>query len=116
MEEMQCIFCKISRKEIPAEIVYEDQHILAIKDIQPIAPVHILIIPKKHISSLNDVKKEDVTLLGHIQLVAKQIAREQEVADKGFRLVNNCGEWGGQAVFHLHYHLLAGKPLGWVLE
>lgn len=111
-----CLFCKMANKEIPAEIVYEDDSVLAIKDINPAAPVHLLIIPKRHISSLNEVGREEVQLLGHIQLLASRLAYDAEIAEQGYRLVNNCGKWGGQAISHLHYHLLGGKQLGWPPE
>lgn len=106
-----CIFCKIIRKEIPAEIVYEDDFVLAFKDIHPIAPVHLLIIPKRHIPTMLDLREEDKELAGHIQFVAAGIARESSFAGKGFRIVSNCLKDAGQDVFHVHYHLLAGRPL-----
>jgi len=99
-------------KEIPIDPVYEDDKVLAFKDINPKAPVHILIIPKKHISTLVDTEESDLETLGHIHYVANQIAREQGVAESGFRIVNNCNKDGGQEVFHLHFHLLGGKRLG----
>lgn len=111
-----CLFCKIVNKEIPAQIVYEDDKMLAIKDINPAAPVHLLIIPKIHIPSLNEAGNENVDILGHIQLLASSLARNFGISEQGYRLVNNCGEWGGQAVFHLHYHLLGGKQMGWPPE
>lgn len=111
-----CLFCKIVQKEIPSEIVYEDDQCIAIKDIAPCSPVHVLIMPKLHIASMKEVSEENEALLGHIQVVASQIAEEAGIAGQGYRLVNNCGEWGGQAIFHLHYHLLGGKPMGWPPE
>jgi histidine triad (HIT) family protein len=111
-----CLFCKIISKEIKSDIVYEDDRLLAIKDINPAAPVHLLIIPKMHIASLKEVSIEDVDILGHIQLLASRLAEEFGIAEQGYRLVNNCGEWGGQSVFHLHYHLLGGKQMGWPPE
>lgn len=107
-----CIFCKIIRKEIPSEIVYEDDEIIAFKDIQPAAPIHILVIPKKHIPSLIQLEKEDEVLVGKIYTVINQIAEEQGVSKKGYRIIVNCGKDGGQEVGHLHFHLLAGKKLG----
>lgn len=89
---------------------------MAIKDINPAAPVHMLIIPRKHIASLNDVGREDIELLGQIQLLASHLANKAGTAGQGYRLVNNCGEWGGQAIFHLHYHLLGGREMGWPPE
>ncbi|MDD3364414.1 MAG: histidine triad nucleotide-binding protein [Syntrophomonas sp.] len=111
-----CLFCKIISKIIKTDIVYEDDRLLAIKDINPAAPVHLLIIPKIHVASLNEVGIGDVELLGHIQLLASRLAEESGVSERGYRLVNNCGEWGGQSVFHLHYHLLGGKQMGWPPE
>ena len=107
-----CIFCKIVKGEIPSSKVYEDEDILAFKDINPVTPVHILVIPKKHIESLNNIEPEDEKLLGKIFLTIKQIANEQGIAEKGYRVVNNCGEDGGQEVKHLHFHILGGKKLG----
>ena len=107
-----CIFCKIVKGEIPSSKVYEDEDILAFKDINPVTPVHILVIPKKHIESLNDIEAEDEKLLGKIFLTIKKIAKEQGIAEKGYRVVNNCGEDGGQEVKHLHFHILGGKKLG----
>ncbi len=107
-----CIFCKIIKGEIPSTKVYEDDEILAFKDIQPAAPIHILVIPKKHIPSLVQLEKEDEMLVGKIYTVIKQIAEEQGVLNKGYRVIVNCGKDGGQEVGHLHFHLLAGKQLG----
>lgn len=108
-----CLFCKITKKEIPAKVVFEDGTLMAIEDINPAAPVHILIMPKKHIVSLAEVTAEDEALLGHIQTVASQLARQLGLAEQGYRLVSNCGELGGQTVMHLHYHLLGGRHFGW---
>ena len=108
-----CIFCKIISKEIPSSVVYEDDRVLAFKDISPAAPVHVLIIPKQHISSVMDLNLEHVDLIGHIFLVGKKIARDLGVDSKGFRIVNNCGEDGCQTVGHIHFHLLGGRGLQW---
>ena len=108
-----CIFCKIVEGQIPADKVYEDDKVLAFRDIKPEAPVHIVVIPKKHIVSLNEVDKEDLEILSHILLVAKNIASENGIAKTGYRLVNNCGTDGGQTVSHLHFHLLGGRNLDW---
>ena len=105
-----CLFCKIIKGEIPSNKVYEDDEILAFKDINPIAPVHILIIPKKHISCAKDIEKQDEALIGKIFTVINKIASEFKL-DNGFRIVNNCGLDGGQEVMHLHFHLLGGKKL-----
>lgn len=113
MDRAECIFCKIAGGQIPSSIVYEDAELIAIKDINPAAPVHILIIPKAHIDSLDQASEKDIQLLGHIQLVAAQLAREHKTAESGYRIVNNCGEGGGQSVFHVHYHLLGGREMQW---
>ena len=107
-----CIFCKIIKREIPADIVYEDEEIIAFKDINPAAPVHILVIPKKHIPSLVELQKEDELLIGKIYTVINKVAEAHGVKEKGYRVIVNCGEDGGQEVGHLHFHLLAGKKLG----
>lgn len=107
-----CIFCKIVKGEIPSTKVYEDEEILAFKDINPAAPIHILVIPKKHIKSLVELEKEDEILVGKIYTVINKIAESQGVKEKGYRVIVNCGKDGGQEVGHLHFHLLAGKPLG----
>lgn len=107
-----CIFCKIIKREIPADIVYEDEEIIAFKDIQPAAPVHILIIPKKHIPSLVQLEKEDEQLVGKIYTVINKVADLVGVKEKGYRVIVNCGKDGGQEVQHLHFHLLAGRQLG----
>ena len=107
-----CLFCKIVKGEIPSTKVYEDEEILAFKDINPVAPVHILVIPKKHISSLNEIETEDQMLIGKIFAVIKKIAEEQGIAENGYRVIANCGEDGGQEVKHLHFHILGGKKLG----
>lgn len=110
---MDCIFCKIANKEIPSTIIYEDDELIAFNDANPEAPVHILVIPKKHITSLDDAMPEDVQLLGKILLTIQKIAREQGIAEAGYRVVNNCGELGGQTVYHLHFHLLGGREMLW---
>lgn len=106
-----CLFCKIINGEIPTTKVYEDDEILAFKDINPKAPVHILVIPKKHISSAKDIKKEDEILIGRMFTVINKIAKEFKL-ENGYRIVNNCGKDGGQEVMHFHLHLLGGKKLG----
>lgn len=107
-----CIFCKIINREIPSDIVYEDSEIIGFKDINPAAPIHILVIPKKHIPSLVQLQEEDENLVGKIYSVINKIAEEQGVKEKGFRVIVNCGKDGGQEVGHLHFHLLAGRQLG----
>jgi len=110
---MDCIFCKIASKEIAATVVYEDDDILAFRDINPVAPSHILIIPKKHIPTINDLSPEDQSLLGKMILVAKQIAEEEGISKSGYRLVLNCEKDGGQEVFHIHLHLIGGRKMTW---
>ena len=109
---MSTIFSKIIAKEIPADIVYEDDLVLAFRDISPQAPVHILIIPKKEIPTVNDITPDDEMALGRLFTVAAKIAREQNIADSGYRLIVNCNEDGGQEVFHLHMHIVGGHKLG----
>ncbi|WP_256760184.1 histidine triad nucleotide-binding protein [Cohnella sp. WQ 127256] len=106
-----CLFCKIVEGTIPARKVYEDDQVVAFHDIQPQAPVHLLVIPKKHIATMNDCEAEDAALLGHLLLSAKQIAKEANLEETGYRLVNNCGHDGGQVVFHIHWHILGGEKL-----
>lgn len=104
-----CIFCKIASGEIPATKIYEDEDLIAIRDIKPLAPVHILIIPKKHIPTLLDLNEADMPILIKITKVANELAKKEGVAERGFRLVINVNEEGGQKIFHLHVHLLGGK-------
>ncbi|MGB9771518.1 MAG: histidine triad nucleotide-binding protein [Candidatus Kapaibacteriota bacterium] len=107
------IFSKIIRKEIPSDIVYEDDEIIAFKDIAPQAPIHILIIPKKEIPTANDISEEDAPLIGKLFLVAKKLAKDFQVDKSGYRLVINCNKDAGQAVYHLHLHLLGGRKFSW---
>lgn len=109
---MDCIFCKIIEGSIPSKKVFENDRVLAFQDIQPAAPIHILIIPKKHIPTMNDVGPEDAELVGELFATAKEIAKEQGVDEAGYRLINNVNGDGGQVVYHLHIHLLGGKKLG----
>ena len=108
-----CIFCKIAAGEIATEFVYQDDDVVAFHDITPQAPTHILIIPRRHISTLLDTGPETAPLLGRLQHAAVEIARQQGLEQRGFRLVTNCLEEAGQSVFHLHLHLLGGRRLGW---
>jgi histidine triad (HIT) family protein len=108
-----CIFCKIANREHPAKIVYEDGESVAFEDIHPKAPVHTLIIPRRHLATVLDANQGDDRLLGHLVLVANAVARQKGIAERGFRLVLNCNSEGGQAVFHLHFHLLGGRHLSW---
>lgn len=107
-----CIFCKIVDRQIPAAVVYEDDKVIAFNDIHPVAPVHVIIIPKKHIASANDLTGENSAVLGDIFLAAQKIAEKLGIAAKGYRMINNCGADAGQTVFHIHFHLLGGTDLG----
>ena len=108
-----CLFCRIARKEIPASVVYEDDRVLAFNDINPQAPLHALVIPKRHIPTVNDVTAEDAALVGEMIRAAAAIAREKGYADRGFRTVFNTNADAGQTVFHIHLHVLAGRGLSW---
>ena len=108
---MDCIFCQIASGKIPSDTVYQDQEIVAFRDINPKAPVHILIIPKKHIASLDQLSQSDTALVGRMVAVASRLAKGEGVAEKGYRLAINCGKEGGQLVPHLHMHLLGGRQL-----
>jgi histidine triad (HIT) family protein len=110
---MDCIFCKIVAGDLPAKKVYEDEHVVAFHDINPIAPVHVLMIPKKHIPSLLGIGEEDKELIGHLHLSLQKVAEIMEVKEPGFRVVTNIGTHGQQTVFHLHYHLIGGRQLEW---
>ncbi|MBG2912792.1 purine nucleoside phosphoramidase [Proteus cibarius] len=112
----ETIFSKIIRGEIPANIVFQDDTVTAFRDISPQAPTHILIIPNKLIPTVNDVTAEDEQVLGHLFVVAAKIAQQEGIAEDGYRLVMNCNKHGGQEVFHIHMHLLGGKPLGPLLN
>lgn len=108
-----CIFCKIIKGEIPSEKVYEDDLVLAFNDLTPQAPVHILVIPKTHIASANDIDDENFEVIGHIFKTISHIAKEKGFDKDGYRVVNNCGSDGGQTVNHIHFHILAGRNLKW---
>lgn len=108
-----CVFCKIVRGEIPAKLVYEDDHLVAIEDIAPVAPLHVLLIPRKHIVNVLDLDTSDNALIGHIHQTAGHIARSRGVAEGGFRIVTNTNADAGQSVFHIHFHLLGGRHLAW---
>ncbi|MCI0419869.1 MAG: histidine triad nucleotide-binding protein [Acidobacteria bacterium] len=108
-----CLFCKFVRKEIPTRVVFEDDSCLAFEDINPKAPVHVLVIPKKHVASINVMTMEDEAVLGHLAFAARQIALEKKIDQSGYRAVFNTGPDAGQSVFHIHLHLLGGRPLAW---
>ena len=108
---MDCLFCSIIKGDIPSTKVYEDETVYAFKDINPMAPVHVLIVPKQHLSSINDVTEENSAVIAHIYEVAAKLAKELGISENGYRVVSNCGADGGQTVFHLHFHLLGGKKL-----
>jgi histidine triad (HIT) family protein len=110
---MDCIFCKIVNKEIKSEIIYETENIVAFNDLNPQAPYHILIIPKKHIETINDVEPENMELIGELVIAAKKIAKQKNIADSGYRLIFNCNKDAGQEVFHIHLHLLGGRKFSW---
>ncbi len=108
-----CILCKIASGDIPGDVVYQDDRVIAVNDIDPKAPVHILIMPKKHIPSLNEIDDSNKDIMAHILTVAANLAKAKGVAEKGYRIVNNCGVQGGQSVEHIHFHLLGGRSLTW---
>lgn len=108
-----CLFCKIVKGEIPSNKVYEDDKVLAFNDISPEAPVHVLIIPKEHIQSVNELNEENCKIVSHIFLIINKLVRELNINESGYRVVNNCGIDGGQTVGHMHFHLLGGRNLQW---
>lgn len=108
---MDCIFCEIIKGNIPSTKVYEDEYVTAFKDLNPQAPVHVLIVPKKHIASANDLTEDDIEIVGRVFLAAKKIAKDLGL-ENGYRIINNCGKDAGQTVLHLHFHLLAGENMG----
>ena len=112
---MDCIFCQIVAGKIPSEILYQDEKVIAFRDINPQAPIHLLIIPKRHIPSLTHLSEEDSPLIGHMVNAANQLAKKEGIAESGYRLVINCGKQGGQLVPHLHMHLLGGRRLSDIL-
>lgn len=110
---MNCLFCRIVNGEVPANIIYQDEDIIAFDDIYPKAPQHKLIIPRKHIATINDLFIEDMSLMGKMTLVAQKLAKDLNIADSGYRISINCNKDGGQMVYHLHMHLMGGKPIPW---
>ncbi|RRD39485.1 histidine triad nucleotide-binding protein [Leptotrichia sp. OH3620_COT-345] len=113
---MSTIFKKIIDKEIPANIVYEDEEFLAFHDINPAAKIHVLVIPKKEIKNLDDASEKDLELLGKLQLTVAKVARILEIAEEGYRVVTNINKNGGQEIYHIHYHILGGEPLGMIVK
>ena len=113
MSESNCLFCKILAGEIPADIVYESETAIAFRDINPQAPTHVLIIPRKHIARINDIGEDDQSIVGSLFSAAREIATAEGMADEGYRAVMNCNEAAGQTVFHIHLHLLGGRDLLW---
>jgi histidine triad (HIT) family protein len=109
---MDCLFCKIIEGTIPSEKVYEDEYVLAFKDINPVAPVHVLVIPKKHIKDINDITEENSMYFGKIMLAIKEVAKICGIYDNGYRIISNIGEDGGQVIPHLHFHVLGGQKMG----
>ena len=110
---MSCLFCKIARAEIETDYLYENEHVLAFRDIHPQAPQHILIIPRRHIASLNDLEPDNSYLIGEMVLAAKTLAHEMGFAESGYRILMNCNDDGGQTVYHIHLHLLGGRRMHW---
>ena len=110
---MDCLFCKIIAGDIPAEIIYESETAVAFRDINPQAPTHVLVIPRKHISTINDIGEEDQSIVGSLYTAAKEIAAEEGISEDGYRAVMNCMEGAGQSVFHIHLHVLGGRSLAW---
>ncbi|MCX8027177.1 MAG: histidine triad nucleotide-binding protein [Thermodesulfovibrionales bacterium] len=108
-----CIFCKIVNKQIPSKIVYEDEKVVAFDDINPKAPIHILVIPKKHIPTIIDCGEEDYAIISHIYKIINKIAKEKGIAERGFRIVTNCNAEAGQTVFHIHFHIFGGRLMHW---
>ncbi|MNI80187.1 HIT-like protein [compost metagenome] len=109
---MDCLFCKIINKEIPAEVIYEDEYVFAFKDIHPVAPVHVLVIPKLHITSANDITTENSNYIAKIYEVIPEIAKKLGIFEDGYRIICNIGEDGGQVIKHIHFHIIGGKHLG----
>ncbi len=110
---IDCLFCKIVAGEIPVEFVYESDTVVAFRDINPQAPTHVLVIPREHISTINDLSVEDEVLVGSLYTAAREIAVAEGIADAGYRTVMNCNEGAGQSVFHIHLHVLGGRPMNW---
>ncbi|MDP5057180.1 MAG: histidine triad nucleotide-binding protein [Marinomonas hwangdonensis] len=110
---MDCLFCKIVNGDIPANVLFEDEDVIAFEDIMPQAPSHFLVIPKRHISTLNDLTDADANVVGKLQITAAKVAKQKGIADSGYRVVMNCNEAGGQTVYHIHMHVLGGRAMTW---
>jgi histidine triad (HIT) family protein len=108
-----CIFCKIAAGEIKGDLVYQDEQVVAFRDLNPQAPVHALVIPRRHIATTNDLGDQEADLVGRLVLAAKQVAQREGIAERGYRIVLNCNAEAGQSVFHIHLHLLGGRPMDW---
>lgn len=113
MSDTDCLFCRIADGDIPAEVIRSDPDVVAFRDIHPQAPTHVLVIPRKHIPSVRELTSEDAHLMGKLFLMAQEIGEDEGVSDGGYRLVVNAGAGAGQTVFHIHLHLLGGRPMGW---
>jgi histidine triad (HIT) family protein len=113
MTDNDCLFCRIASGELDADIVYEDDDVLAVRDINPQAPTHVLIVPRKHVATINDLEADDAQTIGAMFLAAKRVAADEGIAEPGYRVTMNCNEGAGQSVFHIHLHLLGGRGLGW---
>ena len=110
---MDCLFCKIVNGDIPANVLFEDEDVIAFEEIMPQAPSHFLVIPKRHISTLNDLTDADANVVGKLQITAAKVAKQKGIADNGYRVVMNCNEAGGQTVYHIHMHVLGGRAMTW---
>jgi histidine triad (HIT) family protein len=108
-----CLFCKIAQKTMNADIIFEDDRAVAFRDISPQAPTHFLVIPQRHIASLDEIRRDDEPLIGHLFAVASKVAAQEGISEQGYRTVVNCGAGAGQSVFHIHLHVIGGRPLGW---
>ena len=113
MSEQDCLFCKIVAGDIPADIIFDSDTAIAFRDINPQAPTHVLVIPRKHIATINDLDEADRETVGDLYLAARDIARQEGIAEEGYRAVMNCNAGAGQTVFHIHLHILGGRPLTW---
>jgi len=113
MPEDECLFCRIAAGGIPADVVYEDDEVVAFRDIDPKAPTHVLVVPREHVASVDDLDEEHAELVGRLFLAARDVARQEGIVEDGYRVVTNTGRGAGQSVFHLHLHVLGGRSLGW---